>query len=258
MGCEIVISEIISHDSAQQMVIDSCDKKLFTQTALKLLEDIIKIMKSIERFNNHQYLDEWYLEISQTEDESTEFCITHHDLDIIAFLMADDLDYELEDVMDNFGLDSIYIHNYGEFLQNEDLIEKLLYELENWEEISDFHPTAIEHFKAVLELGFDLSPFGSSKESLVELTLDEEEIYASSVDGDDDDNADYNLSHDDFDPENVVSSIERGIQSWTDFETEDDDWDETLDDWDDDENFDETEWDSEDDEDIEWNPELDD
>lgn len=262
MACQIPLLDVLQSDDPISYITEQCkDLTKFKNTsAQKLLGSIINVLPKLRRIDAKDGLDEWIFEIDETDDEGIEFCIfLQSELDIVSFLLSDDDEYTDEEVLDNFGLDTIHIDKFQNVLQDEELQNQLLREIELWTEDSFYHQNAFPHIKAIIQKGFDLPTFDGDRSRHVELTLDEDELYLGIVNEFDDlDAPDYHQTHEDFDPDNISQSIERGVQAWTEFIEEDDDWD--TDDLDDEEDWEqeisEDEWDDEDQIEEEWVPEF--
>jgi hypothetical protein len=262
MSCQIPLLDVLRSDDPILFVNDKCKDltKIKNPSAQKLLESIITVLPKLRRMDVEDGLDEWIFEIDETDDEGIEFCVyLQSELDIVSFLLSDDDEYSEEDVLDNFGLDTIQIDKFQQVLQDKNLIHQLLREIELWTEDSFYHQNAFPHIQAIIQKGFGLPIFDGDQSRQVELTLDEDELYLGIVSESDDlDAPDYHQTHEDFDPENIEQSIERGVQAWTEFIEEDDDWD--TDDLDDEEDWEqeitEDEWDDEDQIEEEWVPEF--
>lgn len=242
------IQDILDSDDPRGFILaDNEFSKLISEPASKLLDLILSVLPDVKRFQNNEAIEYWKLEINITDDEGIEFCICHEEFDLIILLLEDDDEYSTDDVRENLGLESFYINNYHVLLGDEKKAGLLLLEVNLWAEDSFYHPNALTHLQAVVAKKFELSTFGGAKTNTVELTFDEDEIFVSNLDNED--QPDYHMTHEQFNPKNPEESIEAGIQSWSLFDEEDDDW-EDIDD------FDEIDKDME--EEGEWDPDYDD
>ena len=245
------IQELLTHSNPIEFVINGTYyDEIKRESSIKLLDQILKAIPKIKRFQSEVELDKWNLQIALTDDEGIEFSILHSTIELICFLLEDDQIFSDEIISRNFSLDNVYIPKYQEFLKNDDLKRMLIEEVNLWLDDSYLHPNAYSHLQAVLERGFNLATFEGDENIQVEFSFDQDEIFIATIN--EDDGPDYQLIHDQFNPKSPEESINIGIQSWANIDEEDDDWDD-LEDFDEDIEEEDDDWDHEGEE---WEPRI--
>ncbi|MDH5402411.1 MAG: hypothetical protein OEY49_07970 [Candidatus Heimdallarchaeota archaeon] len=244
MSCTFSIKQIISENLQSTSMLEQCEKNGVNNEFVNgNLANIIMVLPEIERFQKDENLELWELEVTSDVTGEVEIIIFNQKYDVLAFRCSCDELFSKEQIKEMFILDMIYIAKWQDLINNVTEIEDLIFEIELWSKISNYHPNTIPHLKAVIQARENLSPFGGNLVNEVELTIDGEEIFANSTD-EDDGYPDYNLLHDDFDLSNPEKSIEEGVQNWDD---DDDEGDDEIEEWDDEweSDYDEEEWDDE-------------